>query len=136
MTTKKRLLKMVFVIIFRKSTQVSRKKRAFVFGIAMLALINLGPIGHAEEEALPVLRFHDGKVEPGELLVQAKAPFRLRVVNETKEAIEFESFELNRERVVQPGAEIVVYLPALDPGSYKFFDDFHHGAGEGTITAQ
>jgi Cupredoxin-like domain len=115
---------------------VSRKKRAIVSRFAMLATLALGPIGRAEEEALPVLRFHDGTFEPGELVVKAKAPFRLRVVNETQEAIEFESFELNRERVVLPGAEIVVYLPALDPGSYKFFDDFHQGAGEGTITAK
>jgi hypothetical protein len=29
-----------------------------------------------------------------------------------------------------------VYLPALDPGTYPFFDDFHHDAGQGMITAQ
>jgi hypothetical protein len=104
--------------------------------LGMLAALGLGPTARADDEALPVVRFHDGKFEPEELVVKAQTPVRLRVVNDNQEAIEFESFELNRERVVLPRAEIVVYLPALDAGSYKFFDDFHHDAGEGTITAK
>jgi len=94
------------------------------------------PVARGDDEASPTVRFQDGRFEPNELVVKAKTPFRLRVVNATQDAIEFESFELNRERVVLPGGEIVVYLPPLDPGSYKFFDDFHHGVGEGTITAK
>ena len=46
-------------------------------------------------------------------------------MNQGSSAIEFESFELNRERVVQPGQTIIVKLPKLDPGQYHFFDDFH-----------
>lgn len=115
---------------------MNRKTRGIASAFAMLGLFAFGAIGRADDEVLPVIRFHDGTFEPDELVVKAQTPFRLRVVNATQEAIEFESFELNRERVVLPGAEIVVYLPALDPGSYKFFDDFHHGAGEGTITAK
>jgi hypothetical protein len=57
-------------------------------------------------------------------------------VNQKTEAVEFESFELNRERVIQPGQEVTVYLPALAPGTYRFFDDFHKDTGEGTITAR
>jgi hypothetical protein len=104
--------------------------------LAILAALALVPAALGDDEASPTVRFQDGRFEPIELLVKAKTSFRLRVVNATQEAIEFESFELNRERVVLPGGEIVVYLPPLDPGSYKFFDDFHHGAGEGTITAR
>jgi hypothetical protein len=90
----------------------------------------------AEEDALPIIRFEEGRFDPGDLVVKAQTPFRLRVRNTTKEVVEFESFELNRERVVQPGQEIVVYLPALDPGTYPYFDDFHHAMGQGTITAR
>jgi hypothetical protein len=112
------------------------KARRVASVLAMLAALVLGPVARADDGASPVVRFHDGGFEPGELVVKAQTPFRLRVVNDTQDPIEFESFELNRERVVLPGAEIVVFLPALDPGSYKFFDDLHHGAGEGTITAK
>jgi hypothetical protein len=57
-------------------------------------------------------------------------------MNQGDAPIEFESFELNRERVVQPGQTITVQLPKLDPGQYHFFDDFHHEVAQGTITAQ
>lgn len=46
--------------------------------------------------------------------------------------MEFESFELNRERVVQPGQTVTVYLSGLAPGRYEFFDDFHQ-ARRGTL---
>jgi len=95
-----------------------------------------GPTVRDNDDAQPVILFHDRRFEPDELVVKAKTPFRLHVVNSTKDPIEFESFERNRERVVLPGARIVVHHPALDPGSCKYFDDFHHDVGQGTITAK
>jgi len=127
---------MDIVIVFSKEDLMISMARAMASVFAVFAVLLFSPIVRAEGGDVPVIRFHDGAVEPGELVVRAQTPLRLRVVNETRDAIEFESFELNRERVVQPGAEIMVYLPALDPGSYKFFDDLHHGAAEGTITAK
>ena len=53
------------------------------------------------------------------------ARVRLEVTNRTAAAIEFESFELNRERVIQPGQTAAVYVSGLGPGRYEFFDDFH-----------
>jgi hypothetical protein len=100
----------------------------------LLSLPGLG--ARAEEGTAPAVRFEAERFEPAEIFVPAGAPFQLRVVNGKAEAVEFESFELNRERVVQPGQEIVVYLPALAPGTYRFFDDFHKDAGEGRITAR
>jgi len=115
---------------------MTSKLKGMTSVLALSLALALGPVARGDDEASPTVRFHDGSFEPNELVVKAKTPFRLRVVNTTQDAIEFESFELNRERVVLPGGEIVVFLPPLDPGSYKFFDDFHHGAGEGTITAK
>ena len=88
------------------------------------------------DQATPQLRFENGRFEPAALDVTAGAPVRLTVVNTGPSAIEFESFELNRERVVPPGRSITVLLPRLNPGQYHFFDDFHHDAGQGTITAR
>ena len=44
--------------------------------------------------------------------------------------------ELHRERVVQPGETITVYIPPLASGSYPFFDDFHRDTPPGAIVAQ
>ena len=82
------------------------------------------------------LRFHTGAVEPASLTLPANTPTKLRVTNDGTAAVEFESFELHRERVVQPGQTITVYLPALAPGTYPFFDDFSHGAVKGDIVSR
>lgn len=119
-----------------------KTRSALLAALLALAVAAPGVLGLAtsaragDEPAIPVLRVDNGRFEPATLVVKAKTALRLRVMNAGKEAIEFESFELNRERVVAPGQEIVVYLPALEPGSYKVFDDFHRGAGEGTIQAR
>jgi hypothetical protein len=107
---------------------------AAVAGTGTLALAISA--GADDEPAMPVLRIQDGRFEPATLVVEARTAFRLKVVNVGKDAAEFESFELNRERVVAPGQEVVVHLPALEPGSYRVFDDFHRDAGQGTIQAR
>jgi len=88
------------------------------------------------DDAQPQLKFTNGHFEPASFNVAAGTPIKLTVMNQSDAPIEFESFELNRERVVQPGQSITVQLPKLDPGQYHFFDDFHHEVAQGTITAE
>jgi Cupredoxin-like domain len=82
------------------------------------------------------IRFKDDRFIPRRLVVPAGRPLALEVVNASAEAIEFESFKLNREKVVPPGASITVRLPALGAGSYDFYDDFHPDVPEGAIVAK
>ena len=88
------------------------------------------------DESAPELKIADGHFEPGTLTIGANTPIKLRVVNSGATPIEFESFELNRERVVPPGQTVSVFIPSLSPGTYHFFDDFHHETGEGTLIAR
>ena len=82
------------------------------------------------------IRAQAGRFEPSEVIVPANTPFTIRVSSAETSAIEFESFELHRERVVLPGETITVLIPALAPGSYTFFDDFHRDTPEGAIVAK
>ena len=101
---------------------------AFTVSLPSFAAADTGPV--------PELRFHDGQFEPANVTVPAGQPLKLKVDNTGASAIEFESFELNRERVVLPGASITVFLPALTPGVYHFYDDFHHQGNDGVLTAK
>jgi heme/copper-type cytochrome/quinol oxidase subunit 2 len=101
---------------------------AFTFAVPIFTAADTGPV--------PELRFHDGQFEPANVTVPAGQPVKLKVDNTGASAIEFESFELNRERVVLPGASITVYIPALTPGVYHFYDDFHHQGNDGVLTAK
>jgi hypothetical protein len=115
---------------------VAVRTAAAVSLLGIVVALSLGAPARADDDSMPVIRFQDGRFDPSELVLKAKTPFRLRVVNANEDTIEFESFELNREPVVQPEQEIVVYLPALDPGTYPYLDDFHPDSGQGTITAR
>ena len=79
----------------------------------------------AAQEAGYSLTIHDDRFEPSTLNVKAGVKFQLRVKNARKVAAEFESAELNREKVVPPGQSAVIYVGPLAPGTYPVFDDFH-----------
>ena len=86
----------------------------------------LGPAPAASADDVTVgLAVHEHGFEPAEIEAAAGARIRLEITNRTPAAIEFESFELNRERVVQPGQTAAVYVSGLAAGRYEFFDDFH-----------
>ncbi|HEY6394783.1 MAG TPA: cupredoxin domain-containing protein [Candidatus Binataceae bacterium] len=82
------------------------------------------------------LRFKDHHFSPQNLTVPSGQPFVIRVENASNETIEFESFKLNREKAIQPGETITVRIPALSPGSYDFYDDFHQDVPQGSIVAK
>ena len=103
--------------------------------LLVLGSLFVAPIARADDETLPEIKLRQGRFEPSEVVVPGNTPFKLRVTNVDAAAIEFESFELHRERVIQPGQTISVYLPALKAGRYPFFDDFHKTA-EGAIVAK
>jgi len=88
------------------------------------------------DDKLPTITLRGGRFDPSELIVPANTTFKVLVTNSDPDAIEFESFELHRERVVKPGETITVFMPSLSPGTYKFFDDFHSGTPNGVIVAK
>jgi len=126
---------MRIILNLRSTILVSLKTTAAsILSLTLLAAI-ANPSARAADDSSQ-LRFHGGAVEPTSLMLPANTPVKLRVTNSADAAIEFESFELHRERVVQPGQTITVYLPALPRGTYPFFDDFSHGAVKGEIVSR
>lgn len=77
------------------------------------------------QEPIYSLTIDDTHFEPATLNVKAGVKFKLSVRNARKVAAEFESAELNREKVIPPGQSVVIYIGPLAPGIYPFFDDFH-----------
>jgi len=74
--------------------------------------------------------------EPNELSVPAGQKITLTVKNLNATPSEFESSDLNREKVVTGGSEITVFIGPLRPGSYEFFDDFSADTPHGHIVAK
>jgi plastocyanin len=94
-----------------------------VFLAALLALSAATPAAADTPSYSIVLKA--GHFVPSEVQIPAGAKVKLLVRNDNNIPSEFESSELHREKVVEPGQEITVFVGPLDPGSYEFFDDFH-----------
>ena len=112
-----------------------------VMGMAaagMLALMMGGGRAHAEEAPakLTTLEFRQHRFVPDHIEVPAGVKFRLEVKNTDDTEDEFESVELNREKLVAPGETITVFLGPLTPGTYKFFGDFHQDTAQGVMVAK
>jgi Cupredoxin-like domain len=111
------------------------KNLTAVFRLIVLVTV-LFPAGARGDDTVIELRFENRRFTPQTITVPANQSLTLRITNASKEPIEFESFQLNREKVVGPGETIIVRLPALRPGSYDFYDDFHQDVPAGSIVAK
>jgi plastocyanin len=90
----------------------------------------------ADADTVFAIKAEGGRFNPAQLEVAPNQPFKVRVTSAENTPIEFESFELRRERVVRPGETITVNMPGLSPGIYNFFDDFHRDTPQGAIVVK
>ncbi len=97
-------------------------------------LILCPPVAKAAEPL--ELTIKDHKYIPDVLQVPAGIKFQIIVSNADKTPEEFESSELNREKLVAPGGSIKVFLGPLDPGTYHFVGDFHTDTARGVLVAK
>ena len=78
----------------------------------------------------------NGQLIPATLHVPAGVRFKIVVRNDGRDAIEFESQQLRKEKVLAPGAESFVVIAPLKPGEYEFFDEFHPNTGRTRIVVK
>ena len=83
-----------------------------------------------------VLTLKDHQFIPQALVIPAGQKVKITVKNLDDTAAEFESSDLNREKVVVAHSEVTVFVGPLDAGTYAFFDDFHRSTTTGTLTAK
>ena len=112
----------------------NQRLRILIASIFLLTIVHL--IAKDTPEQVFEIRYENHRFTPRSLVVPAGLQVRIKVVNSSTERIEFESFKLNREKVVEAGKEVTVDLPPLKAGSYDFYDDFHADVPEGEIVAR
>lgn len=82
------------------------------------------------------LTIRDARFVPETIEVPANTKFRLRIKNEGPGPEEFESQDLNKEKVLAAGASSFLIFQPLKPGSYKFYGEFHPQTAQGRIVAK
>lgn len=73
---------------------------------------------------------------PSELTIPANTKIKLIVYNRDSTAEEFESYELNREKVIMGNRKAVIFIGPLKPGTYPFFGEFNPNTAQGIIVAE
>jgi hypothetical protein len=95
--------------------------------------LGLGSATRADEPI--VLTIKDHRFQPEKLEVPTGVKVKVIVRNLDATAEEFESTDLNREKVVPAGGEVPISLGPLGKGVYRFFGDFHQDTAQGVLVA-
>jgi hypothetical protein len=103
--------------------------------IAAFAALLLAPLVTAAAPELE-LRIKDHLFFPAELEVPAGVKVRLLVINEDETPEEFESYELNREKVIPGKTRAVIFIGPLKTGEYPFFGEFYPKTAQGKVIAK
>jgi hypothetical protein len=109
-------------------------KTFFISAAACALLLGAGAASAQETEVRLVIRDH--KFTPAEVNVPARKKIKLIVENQDATAEEFESDELNREKVVPPKGQVTIFVGPLEPGRYPFFGEFHKNTAKGVLVAK
>ena len=88
----------------------------------------------AESELLLVIKNH--RFEPVELKVPAGQRVKLIVHNQDSTAEEFESHDLNREKIVPAGGKVSIFIGPLRPGRYSFTGEYNEATAKGVVIAE
>ncbi len=124
------------LLVLGLTSRAISRPRGRSIAVAALSAALLAGGSPARADDLPTLVFRQHRFVPDRIVVPAHVKFRLRVQNTDDTADEFESVDLNREKLVPPGKEITVFLGPLDAGEYKFFGDFHQDTAQGVLVAK
>lgn len=99
------------------------------------ALVVNGLLVGAAVAATPVieLKIRDHLFYPAEFTVPADTKIKLLIHNMDPTPEEFESYELNREKVIPGNRRAVIFVGPLKPGTYPFFGEFYPKTAQGKI---
>tara|TARA_R110000787_G_scaffold123928_6_gene235051 strand:+ start:564 stop:1001 length:438 start_codon:yes stop_codon:yes gene_type:complete len=70
---------------------------------------------------------------PAEIEIPENTKVKLIIHNQDDTPEEFDSFDLNREKVIFPQKKAVIFIGPLLPGRYEFFGEFNPNSAQGTI---
>ena len=73
---------------------------------------------------------------PSTLTIPANTKVKLMVYNQDSTSEEFESYELNREKVIMGNRKAVIFIGPLPSGEYPFFGEFYPKTAQGKVIAE
>jgi hypothetical protein len=102
----------------------------------LAAALALSPILAAAADLEMNLVIREHRFEPAELRIPAGQKVKLLVHNQDATPEEFESHELNREKVIAANSTATVFVGPLKPGRYPFVGEFNQATAKGVLIAE
>ncbi len=75
----------------------------------------------------------DHRFQPENIAIPSGKKIRLLIENRDDTPEEFDSHDLNREKVVTAKSKATVFIGPLKPGRYKFQGEFHAETAQGVV---
>ncbi len=102
---------------------------------ALISLILLVSAGKRVLAATPVieLEIKNHLFTPSEIVVPENTKVKLVIHNRDETDEEFESYELNREKVIIGNRKGVIFIGPLPAGEYPFFGEFFPKTAQGKV---
>lgn len=110
--------------------------KAFLWFVAVIAAQVLAAPPAMSDVPEFKLTIESHQFKPAELKVPAGEKIRLVIENLDPTPEEFESYELNREKIVPGKGRISVFVGPLRPGRYVFFGEFNADTARGALIAE
>lgn len=116
------------------SVKLGKKQRAALLGtgLAMMAMSAI-ETAHAIDYQVSI---KNHRFIPEQIQITAGQRHRLIVTNNDSTPEEFESYELNREKIIAGNSRAVIFIPPLAAGEYPFFGEFNADTARGRIVAK
>jgi len=70
---------------------------------------------------------------PSQLIIPANKKIKLIIINVDESIEEFDSFDLNREKVLFPHSKNSIYIGPLPEGKYDFFGEYNPSSARGSV---
>ncbi len=96
----------------------------------------LFPFAAFAADADYTLVIKDHRFQPAELIIPAGKKVKLLIENQDATPEEFDSFALNREKVISGHGSATLYIGPLDAGRYPFIGEFNAATAQGVVVAQ
>lgn len=104
--------------------------------ICALGVLFAAPAAFAADDTSYELVVKDHAFQPDKIVVPTGERIKLIIKNKDATPMEFESYDLDREKIIVGNSTATIYLGPLDAGTYKIFDDFHRSNTTGTVVAK
>jgi hypothetical protein len=102
----------------------------------LIAMMFIAPMLAFAQTTEVKLTIKDHRFTPAEVRVPANKKIKLIVANEDSTPEEFESHELNREKVIPGNSSAQIFVGPLKPGRYPFVGEFNEATAKGVIVAE